>query len=267
MQKGKNLVFGGYSESSTKNNFEDNNLAVSTLKFSENQRRTGIDILDRILGGGLPSGFVVCIIADATSMAEVFLYQITQARRSYYFVTERRPMYVLKDIQKLGLRTDDIIVVDVYSEYYLNSTGEFSDNIRNERADTSIVQFTEYNLKKILAKGEQDVNIIFDTFTFYLNLNVNPGIIKQLINLIYETTQNLRCLSFLYGLSSARDRILEYEILNLSDVVFNIALEKKPDKVSNILSIPKIRGRAEISEIIRFKIEEGIQIDTTKDIV
>ncbi len=236
-------------------------------EIPENQNRiTGIPILDRTLGGGLPSGSVAYIYADAKSMAEVFLYQFTQARRSYYFSNERRPKYVLRDIQNFGFRTETITFVDIYSEYYMTSHGEMVDNIGNEFVDAKIVEFTEYNLKKILGEGEQDINIIFDSFSFYQNLNVNPGLIKRLINIIYEVTKNLNCLTFLYGLKETHQKNLENEILKSCDVIFDVELEKTVDKISNRLSIPKIRGRVPTIEMIRFKVGDGVQIDTTKDI-
>src|SRR5574341_738603 len=70
-------------------------------------RTTAIPILDRSLGGGLPSGAVVYILADAVSMAEVFLYQFTQARKTYYFSHERHPRYVLGDIRNYGFKSDN----------------------------------------------------------------------------------------------------------------------------------------------------------------
>lgn len=229
-------------------------------------RATGISILDRTLGGGLPSGSVAYIYADPKSMAEVFLYQFTQARKSYYFSNERRPLYVMHNIRDFGFKTDAITFVDIYSEYYITAHGEMVDNVGNEFVDAKIVEFTEYNLKKILAEKEQDVNIIFDTFSFYLNLNVNPGIIKRLINLIYEVTKTLNCLTFLYGLKDTHEKNLENEILKSCDVIFDVELEKTSDKLSNRLSIPKIRGRIPTIEMIRFKVGDGVQIDTTKDI-
>lgn len=229
-------------------------------------RTTGISILDRTLGGGLPSGSVAYVSAEAKSMAEVFLYQFTQARKSYYFSNERRPMYVLRDIENFGFKTNDITFVDIYSEYYFTPHGEMVDNVGNEFVDAKIVEFTEYNLKKILAEEENDINIIFDTFSFYLNLKVNPGIIKRLINIIYEVTKNLNCLSFLYGLKDTHEKNLENEILKSCDVIFDVELEKTSDKISNRLSIPKIRGRVPTIEMIRFKVGDGVQIDTTKDI-
>lgn len=240
--------------------------AVSKEVPRPQSRTTGISVLDRTLSGGLPSGSVTYIYADAKSMAEVFLYQFTQARKSYYFSDERRPIHVSRDIESFNFKTSDITFVDVYSEYYLMPHGEMVDNIGNEFVDAKIVEFTEYNLKKILAEEEEDINIIFDSFSFYLNLNVNPGIIKRLINIIYEVTKNLNCLSFLYGLKDTHEKNLENEILKSCDVIFDVDLDKTSDKVTNRLSMPKIRGRVPTSEMIRFKVGDGVQIDTTKDI-
>ncbi len=265
MANGKKITL---MQTSTKNELGDASLEVPISKeFLQKQNRTtGITILDRTLGGGLPSGSVTYIYADAKSMAEVFLYQFTQARKTYYFSNERRPQYVLHDIGNFGFKTSDIVFVDIYSEYYFTAHGEMVDNVGNEFVDAKIVEFTEYNLKKILAEEEEDINIIFDTFSFYLNLKVNPGLIKRLINIIYETTKNLNCLSFLYGLKDSHQKNLENEILKSCDVIFDVELERTADKISNRLSIPKIRGRIPTIEMIRFKVGDGVQIDTTKDI-
>ncbi|MBU3966917.1 MAG: RAD55 family ATPase [Euryarchaeota archaeon] len=229
-------------------------------------RSTSISILDRTMGGGLPSGSVVYILADPKSMGEVFLYQFTQARKTYYFSNERRPTYVMRDIKNYGFKPDNVTFVDIYSAYYLTAQGEMVDNVGNEFVDAKIVEFTENTLKKILVQGESDINIIIDSFSFYLNLNVNPGIIKRLINTIYETSKTLNCLSFLYGLNDSNQNKLEGEILKSCDVIFDVELEKVGDKIINRLSIPKLRGRVPTMETVKFRVGDGIQIDTTKDI-
>ncbi|RLG30085.1 hypothetical protein DRO03_05495 [Methanosarcinales archaeon] len=43
-------------------------------------KSTGIFILDRNLGGGLPSGSVVGLSGDPKSVSEIFLHQSTQTR-------------------------------------------------------------------------------------------------------------------------------------------------------------------------------------------
>lgn len=234
---------------------------------AQENRLTGISVLDRTLGGGLPSGSVVYISADAKSMAEVFLYQFTQSRKTYYFSNERRPSYVIRDINNLGFETDNTMFVDIYSEYYITPQGDMVDNIGNEFVDTKIVEFTEYNLKKLLAEEEgNDINLIFDSFSFYMNLHVNSGIIKRLLNIIYEATKTLNCVTYLYGIKNGDDEKYETDILKSCDVIFDIEIEKTADKITNRLSVPKIRGRTPTTEMIKFKIGNGVQIDTTKDI-
>ncbi|GFO97780.1 hypothetical protein ig2599ANME_1990 [groundwater metagenome] len=246
--------------------------AAAQVEISEDNipeqltRSTSISILDRTIGGGLPSGSVVYIYADSKSMAEVFLYQFTQARKTYYFSTERRPAYVLRDIKNYGFMTDNVTFVDIYSAYYITPHGEMVDNVGNEFVDAKVVEFTEGNLNRILTQEESDINIIFDSFSFYLNLNVNPGVIKRLINIIYETSKQLNCLSFLYGIKDSHKNNIENDILKACDVIFDVELEKTGDKIVNRLSIPKLRGRVPTMEMVKFKVGEGIQIDTTKDI-
>jgi len=229
-------------------------------------RTTSISVLDRSLGGGLPSGSVVYLMADPKSMAEIFLYQFTTARKTYYFKNERRPAYVLQNIKSFGFEASNIEFVDIYSEYYMTPQGEIVDSVGNEFVDNKIVEFIEYNLKKILMTQEDDVNVVFDSFSFYLNLNINPGTIKRLISIINEITKKKNCLTLLYGLKDTHDKSLENEILKSVDVIFDIDLVKRSDKISNQLSIPKMRGKVQNTEIIKFRVENGIQIDTSKDI-
>lgn len=240
--------------------------SISDEAIPQISRSTGISLLDRALMGGLPSGSLTYIYADAKSSAEVFLYQFTQARKTYYFSTERRSTFVNRNMKNFGFDTKNITFVDIYNEYYITTHGEMVDNLGNEFVDSKIIEYTEHNLEKILGEGENDINIIFDSFSFYLMLNVNPGVIKRLINIIYEVTKNLNCVSFLYGIKGSKTTNLENEILKTSDVIFDIDLEKATDRLSNRLSIPKIRGKSPAAEFIRFKIGDGVQIDTTRDI-
>jgi archaellum biogenesis ATPase FlaH len=174
---------------------------------------------------------------------------------------------VLNDVINLGFDPSNIIFVDIYSEYYCTSCGDMSDNVGNEFIDSKIIEFTEYNLRNIAndSSGEE-VNIIFDSFSFFMELTVNKGLIKQLVNVLYETTKELGCLTYLYGITNNRSLDIESFTFNLCDVIFESMLDKGADKVVSKLAIPKIRGMVPGTEIIKFKIGDGVQIDTSKDI-
>ncbi|WP_292469521.1 recombinase RecA [Methanolobus sp.] len=256
----------GRVESSLYNSLrkQDQNLVIEEgVRLSS----TGILVLDRTLGGGLPSGSLTYFSADPRSMSEVFLYQFTQSRKTYYFTTCRRPSYVLNDVINLGFDPSNIIFVDIYSEYYYTSCGDISANVGNEFIDSKIIEFTEYNLRNIAndSSGEE-VNIIFDSFSFFMELTINKGLVKQLINVLYETTKELGCMTYLYGIKSDKVKEIEEFTYSLCDVIFESILDKSADKVISKLAIPKIRGMIPSTEIIKFKIGDGVQIDTSRDI-
>ena len=229
-------------------------------------RQTGIGILDHNLEGGLPAGSVVYFSAGAGSMSEVFLYQFSSSRKTYYFTTSRRPKYIAQNITDTNFDVDNIVFIDIYSQYYLDKFGEMIDNVGNEFVDKEIVDFTEYQLKNILSQEDGEFNIVIDTFSFFMGLNVNFGKILRLVNLIYEITKETRALTYLYVIKDAHDERMENEIMNLSDTVFDVELERVGERMANKLSISKIRGRIVPADMLKFKVMNGIQIDTSRDI-
>ncbi|ADB59182.1 ATPase involved in chromosome partitioning-like protein [Haloterrigena turkmenica DSM 5511] len=66
---------------------------------------TGIDTLDRRLGGGFPPGTVVALTADPASQSEQLLYQTTAVRGSLYITTRRSERNVDRAIESSTLET------------------------------------------------------------------------------------------------------------------------------------------------------------------
>ncbi|NPE30969.1 recombinase RecA [Methanococcoides sp. SA1] len=251
-------------EVSTKNQMPEMQTPVYTAPIIS---PTGIYVLDRSLGGGLPLSSMIYFSADPRSMSEVFLYEFTQSRKTYYFTTGRRPKYIQRDIINQNLDPSRIIFVDIYSEYYFTPVGDMIDNVGNEYIDSKIIEFTEYNLQNILGDaGDEDINIIFDNFTFFMNLNVNPGLLKRLTNIIYENSKETNSMTYLYALKGSQDDLIENEVLNTSDVIFDVKVDHNADHIVSKLTIPKIRGMVPNSDVLKFNISEGVQIDTSKDI-
>ena len=67
----------------------------------------GTDRLDRHLGGGVPTGVVVALIADPASQAEHLLYRAAGTRGTLYISTERSRANVRRAIDD-GIRTQDV---------------------------------------------------------------------------------------------------------------------------------------------------------------
>jgi KaiC/GvpD/RAD55 family RecA-like ATPase len=224
---------------------------------------TGIILLDRRLDGGLPEGSLVCLYADPIAMPEAFLYQFASVVKSYYFNTSRAPAYILRDMRMLGLSTDTVHFVDVYSQYFLNDYGQFI--VEDRYRDKEIFDFVDENLSKIQENGEECV-IIIDSISFFLQLNVEWGLKEWLLNKLYVFTKETRNLAYIYLIKDLHPTNVVKKVLDLSDVVFDIEASRMGEKIVSKFAIPKLRGKQPITEFFRFYVEEGVQIDTSRDI-
>jgi len=228
--------------------------------MTEKLLSTGIPTLDNELEGGLYPGSLVYIMADSMTMAEIFLYQFIQQRSSYYINTERRMKYIITNLKKYGYDESNVKFIDVHKKYY-----EINDKlvVGGEIRDYIIIDFLVKQLKPIDAK---EINLIFDTITFFQYLEVKRNKLRELIDVIYDMTKKTEGLSFLYGLKGEKRSIIENEIINICDAVFDISITKKSDKNITELTIPKARDRPIHGNVLKFKIEGGIIMDTSKEI-
>ncbi len=224
---------------------------------------TGIVLLDRRLDGGIPQGSFVCVYADPIAMPEAFLYQFATVMKSYYFTTNRSPKFVKIDIQKLGLDAENVNFVDIYSQYYLNEYGQFI--VEDKYRDKEIFDFVDDQLTKITEDSEE-FNIVFDSLSFFLNLSVEWGMKDWLLNKLYTISKENGTVIYCYLVKNLHPVNVVSKVLDISDVVFDIEAERVGERIVCKFAVPKLRGKRPVSEYFRFYVEEGVQIDTSRDI-
>lgn len=222
--------------------------------------QTGLLALDKELNGGLFKGSLVYIKADAMAMAEIFLYHFIQQKKTYYVNTERKPEHITNNMSHLGFDTSGITFINIHQKYFeKDENNPMPETLRNLR----IIDFLKKQLDIIEVK---DANLIIDTITFFLSMDVKKTVLREMIDSLYNNTKRLGGLGFLYGLKGSGDSLIENELINLCDVVFDISMVKKSDKTTTELTIPKARDRPIYGNILRFKIERGVIMDTSKEI-
>jgi len=156
---------------------------------------------------------------------------------------------------------DSVIFLDVYSKYNLN--GGYT-----EDSDANAMDWLEIELETIKeVEGANEFNVIVDTFSFFLELDVDQFRLKKLVSRLYELIKGCNGLGFLYVLTDSHDKRIENEIMNIADVTFRVDIERVGHRINNRFSITKVRGMAPLPEFIKFKIgPHGIEIDTSRDI-
>lgn len=225
---------------------------------------TGIVLLDRRLDGGLPAGSFVCVYANPIAMPEAFLYQFATVMRSYYFTTNRPAKFIKMDMDKLRLDSEVVTFVDIYQQYYLNEYGQFI--IEDRYRDKEIFDYVDDRLSKIVEEERGEYNIVFDSLSFFLNLDVDRGLKEWLINKLYMLAKESEIVIYCHLIKDLHPPYIVNKVLEISDVVFDIEVERAGERFVSKFAVPKLRGKRPINEYFRFYVEEGVQVDTSRDI-
>ncbi len=222
---------------------------------------TGIDILDRNLNGGIPSGSMVYFGAYPRSMPEVFLYELTVPRKTYYVTTDKEPKHIVRNMAELDFDTSNVHFVDMHDEYYNKLISG-----QDKQAVKKIIQYLNDWLDTLKSSGDTNFTIIIDSFSFLLEMGTDMDTLKCLLDKIYNIVEEQGSACYLMMVKGIHSESTECRIEYWCDVIFDIDLERKGDKIVNKLTIPKIRGMSPLTDYIKFKVTDRISIDTSRDI-
>ena len=231
--------------------------------LTPNRLPTGLSILDRTLNGGIPKGSLVYFTAEPITQPEVFLFEFTVPRKTFYFTTDKSFINIERHMSELNISYEQIEFFDVREEFYGNILNTATEPGEAERR---LIEFIDSKIDYIYTSGESDFTIIFDNFSFLIDLGIDVHTLKSLLHKIYEMDKERDSTCFLFILKGVHDRRIEVIFQNVCDVIFEIEVERKGDKMSSKLSIPKVRGVPPILDYIRFKVSDRIYIDTSRDI-
>ncbi len=202
--------------------------------------RTGIEVLDRKLAGGIPAGSIVALCAQPASQAELFLYELTATRGTLYLSLDRTGDAVTSSIQSSQTRTGEPTVRDITGDAPLD------------------------NASKLVSALPEESNLIIDPVDV-LERQEPPryrNFVNQLQNHIYNTGG----LAVLHCLDGREVPNLRDTTEHMADIVFQLETRVNGDRIENRLAVPKFRGGQALSEVIKLELSETVDIDTSRDI-
>jgi len=203
---------------------------------------TGIDVLDRQLDGGIPTGSIVLFSADPASQSELLLYEVTAVRMTLYLTT---------------IRSDQAVqdALDRTSRY--TTVGE--PTIRDIGVEAPLDQ-----ANKLMGTLASESTLIIDSLDPLERQD--PSRYRYFLNQLQTQMRNTESIALLHAMDGRSVPVLRDVTEHMADVVFELNTEIQGTEVVNRLSVPKFRGGRALDETIKLKLSSGVSIDTSRDI-
>jgi KaiC/GvpD/RAD55 family RecA-like ATPase len=206
-----------------------------------NRLRTGIDVLDRKLDGGIPAGSIVVLSAQPASQAELFLYELTATRGTLWLSLDRTAESVVTSIEQTPANTGDPTVRHISGEAPLDNAG------------------------KLVSALPETSNLIVDPLDV-LEAQEPHSRFRAFMNDLQNHIVNTGSLAIVHCLDGRDVPPLRDTTEHFADVVFQLDTTTNGDEVENRLAIPKFRGGRAPNDIIKLNLVEEVSIDTSRDI-
>ena len=202
--------------------------------------RTGIDVLDRKLSGGIPVGSIVALTASPASQAELLLYELTVPRKTLYLTTERSSEAVRDAFERTNAPTGSPEIRHLDGEAPLDSASQLIETLPT--GSTLIIDTAD----ALEAEG-------ITRYRRFLNA----------LQTVLVNTEGIAVLHCLDGVDPSSQRDLT---MYMADVVFSLDTRISGESIENRLVVPKFRGGSALQETIKLELSERVLIDTSRDI-
>ena len=206
---------------------------------------TGIAELDEQLGGGPRPGTLATLQAPPESQTGPLLYSLMRQRPTTYITTVRRKDDVRDEL--------DHVLGDC--EYTVREAGTMHP-IRNVK-EAIKADASEY--------GDRERNIIVDS----VDALERTGKYNRYVDLLKAVKSYLLDtggLALLHCTDQEPTPDLRKETLSISGLVLDLDVIVDKNTVENHLTVPKVRGQSSVDEVIKLKLGQEVQVDTSRNL-
>lgn len=201
---------------------------------------TGITVLDRQIGGGIPAGSIVLLEAPPASQSELFLYEFTATRGTLYLTTVRSEAAVADAFDRVNTRVGNPTIRDIGSDAPLD------------------------HANRLVGALPEGANLIVDVVDVLEQSD--SARYRSFLNELQTQIVNTGGLAILHAMKGRSIPANRDVTEHMADLVFDLQTEVKGQEIVNRLAVPKFRGGAAMDETIKLKLAEQVAVDTSRDI-
>lgn len=235
---------------------------------------TGISGLDVQLGGGVPPGTTILLLAETGAGAETFAQQfayggLVNSEKVFYLTSERPISEIASEMDNFGWSTkekliDKIDFVDVYATRYYNVLPK---NITSNISAKSFLKkgLDPLNLlkKTVVKKHDGKYRGVIDSISFFLRSYELEDVVKT-IEIMLSIGKVSGAVQLVLMTSGMHDPIIENTMKHMCDGVIEFRMKERGSEIENTIFIRKMRGMITPNKTISYGItKKGIELETT----
>lgn len=236
---------------------------------------TGVAGLDVQLGGGVPPGTTILLLAEPGTSSEVFAQQfvyggLKEGEEVYYFSSEHPINEIVEDMKNFGWDIEDYIdnnqmdFIDAYSLRFYNVLP------KHLSIDLSAKDFIKQNidamnlLKSVVNEPRKErYRGVIDSISFFLRAYELNNVVEA-IEVISSIGKATNAVQLVLMTSGTHDPIVENTMKDICDGVIEFRMKERGSEVERSILIRKMRGMIPPSKTISYNItNKGIELETT----
>ncbi|WP_435333528.1 RAD55 family ATPase [Haloarchaeobius sp. TZWWS8] len=198
---------------------------------------TGMDTLDRLHEGGVPSGNVVALLAPPESQSELLVNMLTAQHEALYLSTTRTADAVEDG---LGRAATDTNVV------YLGASPSPDDltSALSHVPENGLVVVDQQNPLEDVSRRE------------YVSM----------VNALQRRLRESGSIAMLHCTGDRKSTPRRDVTLVAADIVWTLDLRLTTYAIENRLAVTKFRGGRALREPVKLQLTDGVRVDTSRDI-
>lgn len=201
---------------------------------------TGVDVLDRELGGGVPAGTVVAYEAPPASQGELLLYELTRPRPTLYLTTDRTEQAVRDAFAETDAPTGNPEIGYIPG----------ADSLENAR--------------RAFRSVPEEATVVIDPADALERADRSRY--ENFLNELSNHMRNVGGVAVLHCLDSDHAPALRGTTEHMVDAVFRLRVEEAGGELESRLTVPKFRGGRALDTHVKLNLAERVQVDTSRDI-
>jgi len=239
-----------------------------------NKVTTGIAGLDVQLGGGVPPGTTILLLAEPGAGSDIFSQQfayggLVNKEEVFYISTEHPVAEIISDMGHYGWDVkkypdSKMIFIDDYSPRFYNVLPK---NLANELSAKDFLKqgMDSLNLLKATVTQEREGRYrgVIDSISYYLR-TYDMNQVVDAIEIISSVGKLTGAVHLILMTSGMHDPFVENTMKHICDGVIEFRMRERGSEIERSILIRKMRGMIAPNRTISYSItHKGIELETT----